>query len=197
MRRPPSLSLRSIIAVALLLGGGLAGASSCARQAPPPVAPTVPLDEAVRRTIAAGSARIRAQIRQRPGAAIIVVEGVTSLRTRTSTLVATRPGSDPVEVRTIDDGTWLRTGPREPWIALEPGVVDVAGAVRGWDDLLHRLEPVGRANDRTLRATHDGAPATVLLDGAGRIRRLRILGRDGELDLRFSDHGLPVEVSRP
>lgn len=190
----PSLSLRSILVIALLLAGGFAGASSCAgdsRTAPR----FVPLDEAVRRTVAAGSARLSAEIRDDDGA--VTITGVASLQEPRSAIVAEAPGSPPVEVRVTGRGTWLRPAPDEPWTLLEAGAAPLHGAPPEWVDLLHGLEPVGRPTSRTLQATHGGAPARLQLDDDGRIRRLRIDTRRGHLDLHLTNHGVAVVVDDP
>ena len=199
MRPPVSQSLRSIAVVALLLGGGFAGASSCAGAGAPSPPRRVTLDEAVRRTLDAGSARIHAEIRGPGTADRITVTGVASLVTRSAAITSSLPDRAPVEVRMTGDGAWLRPGPDRPWVALPPEAVDVAGAAESWGGLLGRLEAAAAPARRTapLRATLDGAPATVHLDGEGRIRRVRVDGPDGRLDLHLSDHGIAVEVHPP
>ena len=191
----PSLSLRSILVVALLLAGGFAGASSCARTSAPAAPDTVSLDEAVARTIAAGSARVAATITNDAGA--VTVAGLTSWVEPKASFVTEADGAPPVEVRVTPTGTWLRSRPDRPWTLVDPQLATAAGTATRWSDLLTTLQPAGPSRKRHLRATHDGGPARIELDGHGRIRRLRIDKASGHLDLRLSDHGTEVEVTDP
>lgn len=194
----PSLSIRSTAAVALLLAALFAGAASCATSEAGPARHPANLEEAVRRTLASGSARLRAQIHHR-GAGTVTVTGVTSLREPASTMVAEVAGSAPVEVRVNADGAWLRASAGRPWVPVDRASIEVAGAAQGWGDVLRELRPDGRRPPRHggIRATLDGAAATVWTDVDGRIRRIVADRRDATLDVRLSDHGLPVEVHAP
>lgn len=207
------------IVVVVVLVAGAAGWSAArtpgADQARSPAPRSVSVAEAVRRTRAAGSARVTARVRPREGAAAIEVTGVMSLADARADLVARRPGSaatdgeQDVGLRMTSGGAWLRVGSAAEglgeWTAIDPAATQLSGAAQGWADLLAGLRPAagsrraGRGADRgAIAVTHGAATGTIDLDDAGRIRRLRLdQGRGRTLVLELSDFGVPVEVEVP
>ena len=157
------------------------------------------LREAVRRTLAAGTARLAATVTTAAGPAI-EVEGITSLVGPEAEVTATGPSTGRVDVRVTPAGAWLRSGgDGAPWTAIEPAAISLAAAARGWSDLLATLRPAPRRDPPSgpIRATAGGRPAEVELDGHGRIRRLVVDHGPATLDLRLRDHGLPLHVEPP
>lgn len=198
MRPTPSHSFRSI--VLLLALGALAMAAtaflsrSTAAPAPAEQAPPVPLDEAVERTLAAGTARLDGELTAR--GARLAVQGVTSLTTADGDLTFEiddgRVG--PIGLRTIDNRDWIQI--RGQWIDARdlPEAGDLPG---GWGDYVRGLTAAGPATDDPRRAELHGAPAQVWVDEHGRVARV-IVTLDGDrFDLRFSDFGVALDLEPP
>ncbi|HVF31953.1 MAG TPA: hypothetical protein VM933_02850 [Acidimicrobiales bacterium] len=191
------------VLLAAMAGGALVVRAPVARDGPPPIGPSaVGLEEAVRRTLAAGSARVHASLVA--GGERVDLSGVVSLTGPGAEVTGTMPGAGPVDVRATADGTWLRTGgPEGAWAAVPPAAARLAAEARSWADLLAGLRPepgAGRsaaAAGGRLRARSSGHPAQVEIDGAGRIRRLVVDRGRTTLDVRLADHGLPVHVQPP
>ncbi len=178
------LVVMALVAAAIVVGLARSGPSV----APPP---RLGVTEAVRRTLAAGSAHVHARVQGRSGQPPVEVDGVTSLRTLEGAVVATGPDGSTTEVRTTAAGAWVRV--EQTWLPVDPDALALAGGTRGWGDLLRRLQPTRSPG----RATLDGRPVTLALDEQGRIRRLLVETASGHLDVRFSDHGRPVHVESP
>ena len=169
-------------------------------------APVVDVGEAVRRTVAEGSARLVATLTPDRGGAgdgpslVVELSGVTSLVSPAASVVATAAGRS-AEVRVTEAGAWVRVGPEGAWTAVDPAAVRVAASAEGWADLLGGLRPVagGEPPDggTSLRATHQGDPVTLQTDGRGRITRLTLERPGGVLDVRFHDFGAAVDVEVP
>ena len=183
------------MALVVLLAATVAGALAVASPPRGAVAP-VSLDEAVRRTLASGSARLVASV---GGAGSRVeVTGVTSLVGPEAEVRAVARGGGTVDVRVTAGGSWLRTGgPGAPWTAMPAEAVARAAGERGWADLLGGLEPAGPPRSGVLPARSAGRPATVELDDRGRIRRLVVEDGPATLDLRLEDFGVPLPVEPP
>jgi hypothetical protein len=182
----------SAVVLAVAGSGAVAGGA-------PPLDEGRQLQEAVRRTLAAGTARLTATVRTGSGPAVEVT-GVTSLVGPEASVTATMPGAGRVDVRVTGSGAWLRAGgDGAPWARVDPAAVRLAAGTRGWADLLAGLRPTDLAGTTAgvLHATSDGRPATVELDDAGRIRRLVVDHGSASLALRLADHGLPLHVEPP
>jgi hypothetical protein len=196
---------RAVVVVVVLVAGALVGSAVLARTGTAagggdhrsmPV--SVSVEEAVRRTLATGSARLTATVRSRPGAPAVDVTGVTSFGDGRSDVVARSPAGE-VGVRVAEGRAWLRSGAGGAWTAIDPAATELSGTAEGWGDLLSALRrgPSGAAAG-TLAVTHDGATGTIDLDGAGRIRRLRLdQGTGRRLDLQLDDFGTEVDVEVP
>jgi hypothetical protein len=197
----PLVSLRWIVLVVALVVGAVAASAAMAGggRAVGSAAPAPSVGEAVRRTRAAGSARVVARLRPRAGAAELEVTGVTSLVDGRADIVARAEGGDEVAVRVAGpDRAWLRQGAGNGWTPIDPAAATISGAAQGWGDLLGGLRAAGGAGGRRLAVTRDGTSGTIELDGAGRIRRLRLTQAGGRhLDLTLSDFGVAVDVEEP
>ena len=208
----PRWSLRSIFALvtlAVVLAGGArwaaGGAASVVPSSPAPAAvrptvvpavPVVSVEEAVRRTLAAGSAELALTVGaagRPPGE----VAGTVSRVSPDAVVTASMPGVGEAEVRVRGGEAWLRTD-RAPWQRIEPAALALTGAVRGWGDLLTGLRPMAvSARGQPLRATSAGRPAQLWVDHRGRITRLVVEEGPATLDLRLRGHGVDVEVDPP
>lgn len=181
---PRLLAVVGIIAVAM------AGSAMIDRSPPSEVEPVPSLQEAARRTIAAGSARISGTVSAADGTAV-TFEGVTSFRTsegdlRARTAGAGGDGEASIEVRTTGAGTWLRTPGVDRWIAV-PRHAAAGGLPTGWGEVLRRLS---RSTDASRRTDFD-------VDGRGRIRWMRFSEAGAGVEVAFGDFGVAVTVEPP
>jgi len=194
-------SVRLVVAVAATV---VAVIATTELLAPPPRASfgprsVVTLADAVDRTIAGGSARLRGTATSADGTSV-ELEGVTSFTSADAVLFARNGGDEAaIEVRTTAAGSWLRAPSLGRWIPLE-ATSDVApGTNGGWADVLARLRraPASRRSGRRFEVVVEGEPAVAYLDGNGRIRRLRLERRQQVVDVTFSDFGVAVDVEPP
>lgn len=190
-----SSSLRWLAALVVLLAAAVTGSLVVGSRPGGAVAP-ISLEEAVRRTLAAGSARLVASV---GGAGSRVdITGVTSLVGPEAEVQAVARGGGRVDVRVTAAGAWLRTGgPEAPWTAVPAGAEVLAAAEQGWAHLLAGLEPAGPPRPGVVPARSAGRPARIHLDARGRIGRLVIDGGSATLDLRLADFGVPLHVEPP
>ena len=196
----PSHSLRSVLV--LLALGALAMAAtaylsrSAAAPAPAPASDQpVALGEAVERTLAAGTARLDAELTTK--GVTMGLAGVISLTTDDGDLTFTVPhevGLGPIGVRTVGRRTWVRV--RDRWVDAGhlPAFGDLAA---GWGHYVAGLEADGPASSEPRRATLRGTPAQVWVDAEGHVARL-VVSLDGDhFDLRFSDFGVALDLEAP
>lgn len=177
-------------------------APACAGRGRPPEQPRPAelLKRAVLRTLDEGSARVVVRVRSSPGT-IIVVEGVTSLVGPQASVRATvegRPDLPSSGVRVTAEGAWLRLPGSTQWVAVDPALA-AASPAGSWGGVLGDL---GRATDvtgggRRVTAMVAGGPATVVLDGQGRVWRVHRQHDGLEVSLELSDFGVGVEVDPP
>lgn len=194
----PSHSLRSVLLLLLLGALAMAAAAALSRStAAPAPAPGQPvaLDEAVERTLSAGTARLEADLTTR--GSTMHLAGLTSLTTDDGDLtftVADAPGLGPVGVRTVGGATWVRL--RDRWVDAGhlPAFGDLPG---GWGDYLSGLAAAGPATGDPRRAELHGAPAQVWLDDGGRVARVVVTLDGDRFDLRFSDFGVALDLEAP
>lgn len=124
--------------------------------------------EAVRATLAAGSARVRYTIRANPPdlADYEFGEGVTDFRTRRARIAYTGKGdtgtsADRELVEQVTDGhvTYLRVGgPSGEWVELELGTPDEIGAAGDAGGFLDLLEAPGAVTRLATDEQFDGKP---------------------------------------
>ncbi len=212
------------LACALLVVTGCTGTPAPVSAPASGPAPDRVVADAVAATLAAGSARLTADVGSPAGA--VTASGPVRFSPFAADLSATVQGR-PVEVRAVDGKSWVRLGER--WRPVAPGLVPV-GALPGAVQAASGLRDVVVEGPDTV----DGAPATryrgsVDLDAAaaadpgvaGSLRELSALvtprpgvevwvGPDGRLaQLRMApagaapvtvgltDPGLPVDVAPP
>ena len=196
----PSLSLRSVLLLLALGALAMAATAYLSRsQAAPVPAPAsdqpASLDEAVERTLAAGTARLDAELTTK--GVTMGLAGVISLTTDDGDLTFTVPdevGLGPVGVQTVGGRTWVRL--RDRWVDAGhlPTFGDLAA---GWGDYIAGLEADGPASREPLRAKLRGTPAQVWLDAEGRVARLVVRLDGNRFDLRFSDFGVALDLEVP
>ena len=194
----PSHSLRSVLLLLALGALAMAAAAflsrSAAAPAPAEQAPPVPLDEAVARTLAAGTARLEGELTAR--GARLEVRGVTSLASTDGdvTFEVDDAGLGPIGVRTVDGHDWIQV--RGQWIDARdlPEARDLPG---GWGDYLAGLTADGPASEQPRRAELRGAPARVWVGEDGRVARLVVTLDGDRFDLRFSDFGVVLDLEVP
>lgn len=177
--------------------------ASLAGPRPPRHARPPSMPEAVERTLAAGSARIRGTITS-PDGATGRMDGITSFHRHESSFLARSTTAHPPqwsEVRVTGGRAWLRPPGSTTWVELDPEAAG-AGPGGGWTRLLSQLHGTSdvRAVDgagRQLRGRLGPRRVAVRLDGAGRIARLRLSGDGTLLDVDLRDHGVPVRIQAP
>lgn len=198
MRPTPSHSLRSVLVLLALGALAMAATAYLSRTTPAPApAPDeqIPLDEAVERTLAAGTARLEADLTTR--GSTMHLTGLTSLTTDDGDLtftVADEPGLGPIGVRTVGGATWVRL--RDRWVDAGhvPAFGDLPG---GWGEYVAGLAGASPATDEPRRAELHGRPAKVWLDDGGRVVRIVVTLDGDRFDLRFSDFGVPLDLEVP
>ena len=166
----------ALLVVVVTAAVALTGATGVVRGATPDVA------DAVRRTVAAGSARIDATYEPARGPTV-AIRGRASFVGPESEVSASVGGEPPSTVRVTAAGAWLRPPGAVSWTPVPVEHVAAAGAARGWADLLRRVH----------------ASSDVRTDAEGRIVALR-LPRDragGRLHVRLSEFGTEVLVGVP
>jgi hypothetical protein len=198
MRPSPSHSLRSVLVLLALGALAMAATAYLSRSAAAPTPasdPPVSLDEAVERTLAAGTARLDAELTTK--GVTMELAGVISLTTDDGDLTFTVPdevGLGPIGVRTVGGSTWVRVDDR--W--LDAGHLPTFGDLAaGWGDYVAGLEADGPASGEPRRATLRGTPAQVWLDDEGHVARLVVSLSGNRFDLRFSDFGVALDLEAP
>jgi hypothetical protein len=155
----------------------------------------VPVDEAVRRTVAEGTARVQLVVRRNDtGVAAVTVSGVAALSRDDADLavqVRGHPGG-PARLRILGEEAWIGSDD----LPLRP--VPVA-ALRGssatsFHSMLQQLQADPKATGGVTLAGH---PATVELDDRGRIRRVRVRRPSGTFDLRLDGYDEDLAIVPP
>jgi hypothetical protein len=202
------MTVTGLVIMAVVCGVAAAGGLGSAGP-PSPLPLSLSLSSAVARTLAAGSARVEATVRPASGPSV-ALRGVTSLDGGDADIEARVVGrgvdaAAVAEVRVTGGRAWLRPPGSSDWTPVDPAVTQVTAEAQGWADLLRRLRPSGPSGPTPTRvgagarrsASVDGAPASVWLDGVGRIVRVRLTRRSAVLDLRLTDFGTDVVVVPP
>lgn len=188
MRLRSLVSLRwsvAVVVVLVVIAAGSAAWPPAPREVQAAPGP-VPVEVAVRRTLAAGTARIDAIVRSADSASgAVTVTGVTSFADARGEYTARSRAGDEITVRTTPEGTSLRVGAADqPWTPIDPATTDLVASAKGWDGLLRGLHG---------HTTADGRPITYASDRAGHLIHLHVDDAGGaSLDLRLSQFGAPV-----
>ena len=190
------------LVVAALVVAALALAGSACGAARPAAAPLPSIATAIARTEASATARLAVTV-DRPGAAPVAVEGVTSFVEHRAAVTASSPAEPGVEasVKVTPGGVLVRTAPGGEWIPVgEPGTAGVGAWITPLDELAAG-RVAGTVGPERVRGDpavgyrvvlSGGREVTVTIDRSGRIRRVVSTSGEVRSSVELYDFGAAV-----